>query len=338
MTTTPTLSEARSDASSPRPDSPVDARCERLSQASLRRIVEPEEEFDFSALGSGQVIPDDLLSVRDLDVSLAADERARLSREEVAAMLQAGIAFESILDAALSLMVAERYQASDPRVTYMLHEIGEETRHSRAFAALVRELRPVARNPLDRAIPRFVVRRIARTLLNHPALLMVFVLAGEEIPDLFQKLASEHPDTDPLLASVNRYHRQEEARHLTFARTVLPELWEQAGWFERLRIRRTAPIAIRGLFDTFVHPGVYETVGLPGWQTWQAVNCSPSRVAVRHAATRPILATLLEHGMIRRGRVPRAWRHLCGVDRFGEPVGTDVPLPGRSGVEARSAA
>ena len=50
------------------------------------------------------------------------------------------------------------------------------------------------------------------------------MLAGEEIPDLMQKLASEHPETDPLLAEVNRYHRQEEARHLAFARMRLPEL------------------------------------------------------------------------------------------------------------------
>jgi hypothetical protein len=33
-----------------------------------------------------------------------------------------------------------------------------------------------------------------------------------------------------------------------------------------------------------------------------------------------VLAAALDAGVIRRGRVPRAWRTLCGVDRHGEPV------------------
>ena len=50
-----------------------------------------------------------------------------------------------------------------------------------------------------------------------PAFFCVLVLTGEEVPDLFQKLAGEHPDTDPFIRDVNRYHRAEEARHLAFA-------------------------------------------------------------------------------------------------------------------------
>ena len=88
------------------------------------------------------------------------------------------------------------------------------------------------------------------------------VLAGEEIPDLLQKLAADHPDTDPLLAALNRYHRTEEARHLSFARTVLPEAWARAGWIERQRVRFAAPLMIDQLWKAFVHPGVYATVGL----------------------------------------------------------------------------
>ena len=60
---------------------------------------------------------------------------------------------------------------------------------------------------------------MTRSLAKTEALLLVMVLAGEEIPDHLQKLAAEHPDTDPFLAALNRYHRMEEARHLSFART-----------------------------------------------------------------------------------------------------------------------
>jgi hypothetical protein len=312
---------------------PAEARIDRLSTASVRKVLEPDELFEWSSLGSGQVIGDELLSVSGLDLDLTPEQKARLSREEVAARLRMGIRFEAVLNAGFALQVAEM-DPRDPRVTYMLHEIGEETRHQRAFIRLVEELAPTAKNPFERGLPRFVIRTGIRKFVKMPALLMVLVLAGEEIPDLLQKLASEHPDTDPLLASVNRYHRQEEARHLSFARTTMPELWERAGRLERLRIRYLAPRIIGNLYETFVHPGVYRVVGLPGWRTWRRMAKTPPRIAIRHAATRNILKGLLDAGVLKRGRIPRGWRKLCGVDRHGEPVPGDVPLPGETAVAA----
>ena len=32
-----------------------------------------------------------------------------------------------------------------------------------------------------------------------PSLFCLLVLSGEEVPDLMQKLASEHPDSDPMI-------------------------------------------------------------------------------------------------------------------------------------------
>ena len=101
----------------------VGERVTRLSTASVRRVLEPEELFDWRSLGAGQVIGDDLLTVRGLDLDLDAATRARLSREEVAAMLQMGIRFEAILNSGFSLQIAESDLVTDPRVTYMLHEI-----------------------------------------------------------------------------------------------------------------------------------------------------------------------------------------------------------------------
>ena len=150
------------------------------------------------------------------------------------------------------------------------------------------------------------------------------MLTGEEIPDLFQKLASEHPDTDPFVRQVNTYHRQEEARHLAYARMLLPELWAEAGWFERRLIRRVAPLLVRGMFDTIVHPGVYATVGLDPWPTWKAVRASAHRTAVRHQALRPLLQAMIDAGALTPGRIPRRWQDLCGVDRQGQPIDLDI--------------
>jgi hypothetical protein len=296
-----------------------EAKVARLNTASIRRVIEPEETFDWSSLRPGQVLPDELLSVAGLDLDLTPEQRARLSREEAASMLSVGVAFEAVLMAGFSLQIARSEDLTDPRVAYMLHEVGEETRHSRAFIRLIDALGPTATNPLRGGIPLFVMRRVVNRIIQAPALLCVMILGGEEIPDLMQKLASEHPDTDPLVAEVNRYHRMEEARHLAFARLTLAELYAEAGFLERQAIRFFAPSFIQMLFQTFVHPGVYATVGLPAMATWKAANATPERIGMRHAATRPILEALLAAGVVSPGRIPRPWRRLCGVDQEGRP-------------------
>lgn len=299
--------------------SAADTKVQRLNAASLRKVIEPEQEFDFAAMRAGQVLPDCLLSVAGLDLDLTPEQRARLSREETAAMLSMGVVFESVLNAGFSWQVATAQNLRDERITYMLHEVGEETRHSRAFVRLVQQLEPQAANPLDNPFLAFFVRRVLSVLITSPALLATLILAGEEIPDLLQKLASEHPDTDPVLAAVNRYHRAEEARHLSFARLTVGELHTDAGPVERALIRWAAPALVTILFETFVHWNVYPTVGLPAWKTWRAANRTPQRRAIKLTAVRPILKALLDAGVFAPGRVPRPWRALCQVDAHGRP-------------------
>jgi hypothetical protein len=299
---------------------PIATRIDHLSAVSTRKFVEPEEAFDWSTLSPGRVFSDDLSSVNGLDLDLTEEQRARLTREELASMLASGIRFESVLNATFSVELAEAESLLDPRHHYMLHEVGEETRHQRAFLRLIEQLQPTAKNPLDSGFGRFVRGRIIAMSMHNPALFCVLLLAGEEIPHLLQKHASEHPDTDPLLAAVNRYHRQEEARHLAFARLVLPERWRQASLVERWRVRHVAPHLVRMLFEAMVHPGVYRTVGLPAFPTWRAAHRTPQRRQIRFDATRPILRTLLDVGVFRAGRVPKGWRDLCGVDRAGRPL------------------
>ena len=74
------------------------------------------------------------------------------------------------------------------------------------------------------------------------------------------------------------------------------------------------------LWDLMIQPGVYETIGLPGWDTWRAVRHSPGRIALRHRATRPIVDALVDAGALDAGEVPAQWRQLAGVDRSGTPV------------------
>lgn len=134
------------------------------------------------------VIADELLSIDGLEidgkpVALRDEQRARLSREEVAAMLTMGVHFEAVLMSGFARQIAESGDLADPRVMYMLHEIGEEARHSRAFIRLIDELAPTAKNPLDTTIANFILNKLTRSLAKTDALLLVMVLAGRA-PDL----------------------------------------------------------------------------------------------------------------------------------------------------------
>src|SRR5204862_6133603 len=93
-------------------------------------------------LTKGQVLPDDLLSVAGLDLDLTRAQRATLAREEVASITRFGILFEAVLMAGFAYRLALTTDVSDPRFTHVLHEIGEESRHSRLFVRLIDELAP----------------------------------------------------------------------------------------------------------------------------------------------------------------------------------------------------
>jgi hypothetical protein len=297
----------------------LDDRIGRLSTISQKRIIEPDEALP-GTIGTGQVLPDELLSVAGLDLALTPEQRAVLSREEVASIAANGVRFEAVLAAGFSLEILRHQDLTDPRVTYILHELGEETRHSRLFVRMIEQLQPRGRNPIDARLIRAAQNQILPRLMRRPALFCVLVLAGEEIPDLYQKLAADHPDTDPFIREVNRYHRQEEARHLTFARMVLPDLWARATRFERWQIRNVAPLLLVGMFDMLVHPGVYTVVGLPAWPTWKQVKASPRRIELRHRALRPVAHALVDAGALEPGRIPRRWQEACGIDAHGTRV------------------
>src|SRR5215831_10818701 len=131
--------------------SDVEARIERLSTASLSRILEPDLHVP-GAIGDGQILPDELLSlshVPELFETLTAEQKRILSREEFASITSTGIRFESILMAGFGFDISARPDLTDPRITYLLHEIGEETRHSRLFVRLLTQVRPSAKNPID---------------------------------------------------------------------------------------------------------------------------------------------------------------------------------------------
>ncbi len=292
----------------------LDHRVDRLTATAARHVVEPDTEV-VGEVGPGQVLADRLLSVDGLGLDLTPEQRRVLSREEVASITQAGIRFEAVLEAGFAAQIATAPELTDRRLGFILHELGEETRHQRVFQRLVDQLQPQAAIPAPFALVRLGYRLVIHASVRFPAFFYILVLGGEEIPDLLQKRAAEDPDTDPFIRDVNRYHRLEEARHLSFARAVYADVWKAAGPVDRVLARYLAPRVIRAMFDTIVQPGVYRVAGLPWLSTWLRANRSRQRTQLRYEATRPVLQTLLDAGAMHR--IPGAWRRLCGVAPVG---------------------
>src|SRR5258706_10569690 len=113
----------------------LDRRVARLTAAAARHVVEPDVDLP-GEVGAGQVLADPLLSVAGLGLDLTAEQRRVLSREEVASITQSGIRFEAVLEAGFAAQIATAHHLDDPRLAFILHELGEETRHQRLFQRL----------------------------------------------------------------------------------------------------------------------------------------------------------------------------------------------------------
>ncbi len=92
----------------------IDQRIERLSTASLKRVLEPVTDVP-SAIGDGQVLPDELVSpsnVPELYGRLTDAWKRTLAREEFASIVDTGVGFESVLMAGFSFDILSRAPTS----------------------------------------------------------------------------------------------------------------------------------------------------------------------------------------------------------------------------------
>src|SRR5437899_1720825 len=96
-----------------RPEEGAGRRIERLSTASAKRVLEPDDmvQGDF---GPGQILPDELLITFGLDLELDEQTRNRLAREQTAATLEAGVRLEAILLCGFGALIAEKDDITDP--------------------------------------------------------------------------------------------------------------------------------------------------------------------------------------------------------------------------------
>ena len=188
----------------------------------------------------------------------------------------------------------------------LLHEIGEETRHQRLFLRMLEQMQPNAKNPFVNRVTRCLER------LRHPAdhlacrpCCTCLVLGGEEIPDLFQKLASEHPDTDPFI----KRGEQVPPHGGSPAPVVRPgEAARGLGEGEsidRLAVRFVAPIIIKGCSTRSCTPASTRPWVCRPWTPGSGSARATPVCVGRRKATRPVLDAVIEAGAFRKNRRPQ---------------------------------
>ena len=187
-------------------------------------------------------------------------ERIAYSRHECAALCGAGIWFENRLMQLVLRHLAE-LPVTSPAHRYLLVEVADECRHSTMFGEYIRRAgTPAYAPPADAPSSTR-----SATLAGGRALGYLLILAVEELLDATNRATMKDERVHPVSRQIAKLHVLEEARHVSFAKTYLTEVWPDA------RRRASAPRSPSSprppsptVADLTVDPAVYDELGIEG--------------------------------------------------------------------------
>ena len=282
------------------------AKAEKLVAASQRATYDPFTTVDWSIPVDDRAyhLPPEFLPLYGTAAwdAMSEEQRIGYSRHECASLCGAGIWFENIL---MQLVLKHLYdlRASDPSHRYLLIETADECRHSAMFGEYIRRAGTPAYRP-----PRML--RLAGKLLpiiTGKAEAYMAILAAEELLDVSNRATMKDERVHPVSKAIAKLHVLEEARHVSFARTYITEVWPTLSPFARLRASIEAPIVVSGIAMALVNPHVYRTLGIEGGAA--QANRNPwhrERVA---RDLRKLTDLLSDIGVINRATRP-VWRAM----------------------------
>ncbi|SIS14243.1 AurF N-oxygenase family protein [Williamsia sterculiae] len=179
-------------------------------------------------------------------------EQIRIGMWRQANIAKVGLQFESILIRGL-MQYSFKLPNGAREFRYGTHEAKEECNHTLMFQELVNRIGvdvPGARRSFKRLSP---VVPLASTVF--PMIFFFGVLAGEEPIDHLQKdLLRDGTTAHPTMSAVFQLHVAEEARHISFAHTLLREKIPAMGRLHRFLLSLMFPIAMRWLCGVIMVP------------------------------------------------------------------------------------
>ncbi len=244
-------------------DTATARKAAQLVAASQRMTLDPFVDIDWSIAidDSAFHLPPAKLPLFATPQWHAMSERGRreYSRHECAALCAAGIWFENMLMQTVLRHLSE-LPVTDPAHRYLLVEVADECRHSMMFGEYIRRAGTPAYAPpfnVDVFGP-------ADGLPGGRAMAYLLILAVEELLDVCNRVTMRDETVHPVSRQIAKLHVMEEARHVSFAKTYLAEVWPTLTDDERAAASAFAPHAVGFVADLVVHDGVYENLGLVG--------------------------------------------------------------------------
>ena len=159
---------------------------------------------------------------------------------------------------------------------------------------------------------RVAWREMSTTMIAHDvpggrALGYLLILAVEELLDAANRATMKDERIHPVSRQIAKLHVMEEARHVSFAKTYLSEVWPTLAEEERAAVAGLAAIAVAGVADLTVNPAVYEELGIDGGDL--AARANPHHQARVVEGFAKLAALLTELGMIDDDTRP-TWQEL----------------------------
>jgi len=281
-------------------------RAAQLVAASERMTLDPftEVDWDIPIDDSAFHLPPEWLPLYGTDVweAMAPEERIAYSRHEAAAMYGAGIWFENRLMQIVLRHLAE-LPVTSPAHRYLLVEVADECRHSMMFGEFIRR---AGTPPYAPAADAGGVDDL-RDVPGARALGYLLILAVEELLDAANRATMKDERIHPVSRQIAKLHVMEEARHVSFAKTYLTEVWPSLDDEERDAVKALAPAAGSVVAGLTIDPAVYETLGIAGGEALARTN--PHHRARVVDGLAKLTAFLTDLGVIDAGTAP-AWQEL----------------------------
>jgi hypothetical protein len=237
------------------------AKAAQLVAASARTTLDPFVEVDWSVEvkdDSSYHLPPEKLPLYGTPEwdAMTPEQRRTYSRHECAALCAAGIWFENQLMQIVLRHLAE-LPVTDPSHRYLLVEVADECRHSTMFGEYIRRA----------GTPEYAPGGITELgdieeLPGGRAMGYLLILAVEELLDVANRATMKDDRIHPVSRQIAKLHVLEEARHVSFAKTYLAELWPTLSEEDRAAAAGLAPVAVGFVAELMVNDAVYEALGV----------------------------------------------------------------------------
>lgn len=233
----------------------------RLLRSSEQHSRDPLNEVDWDAPVSdlhGLIPEASTLYGTPIWDRMTESERAKLTRLEMASIMQTGIWFEMILQ---EILLREQYRSRyhSREFQWSIQEIREECAHTMMFARASEKLAG------QTFLPSRTVMELGRFYKNTAwgALGYVGILIAEEVLDVLQRAAMHDERVDPLVRLTSDIHVFEESRHMKFARAEIKDHMNRHP-SRAYRVPASLVAASVGgmIVSSLVSPEVYSSAGL----------------------------------------------------------------------------